>query len=351
MNTRKPRPNRRNPAAVEPRGNFRKTPKPAAKQKPQNTRMNGVGLGGRLYSWFDNHRNSCAETLIRLLSNWTSSILTWLVIGIAMALPVGLYVVLSNVESVAGNWDGNAKVSVYFKDGVSESQSLKLQHQYQKHPLVSDVAYLSQEEALEEFERISGFGDILQSLPANPLPSLLELTLGVTSTEVEDINTLVDEIGLSPVVESVQLDLHWVQRLQAILAFARQFVWVLASLLSIAVLLVTGNTIRLAIESRRDEIVVIKLVGGTDAFVRRPLLYTGFWYGLGGAIVASLIIHGSISLLAVPASTLFGLYDSQLSLQTLRADHIGFICLSGATLGLMGAWLSVAQHLHKIQPK
>jgi len=177
------------------------------------------------------------------------------------------------------------------------------------------------------------------------------VSLSTGRAEIEAINVLVDNIANQTAVDGVQLDLHWVQRLQAILALAKQLVLVLAALLSLAVLLVTGNTIRLAIESRKDEIVIIKLVGGTDAFVRRPLLYTGFWYGVGGALVATLIVQLSMSLLSSPADKLFGLYDFHFQLQFLAFGQALLLCVGGGLLGLLGAWVSVAQHLHKIQPK
>ena len=325
--------------------------KSAAKPKSRGANTARVNVFGLFLAWCSNHYRSCVLTLQRLLSQFTSSILTWLVIGIAMALPVGLYLFLTNLESVAGGWDGNAKLSVYLKTGVNESQALALQRDIFKHHMVDEVNYLSSEDALAEFEQISGFGDILQSLPNNPLPALLEVSLSTGRAEIEAINVLVDNIANQTAVDGVQLDLHWVQRLQAILALAKQLVLVLAALLSLAVLLVTGNTIRLAIESRKDEIVIIKLVGGTDAFVRRPLLYTGFWYGVGGALVATLIVQLSMSLLSSPADKLFGLYDFHFQLQFLAFGQALLLCVGGGLLGLLGAWVSVAQHLHKIQPK
>lgn len=325
--------------------------KTAAKPRQRGANTASVSLIGRLLSWLSNHRNSCFLTLSRLLRQFMSSLLTWLVIGIAMALPVGLYVFLSNVENVAGGWNGNAKISVYLHNSVQQAEVLQLQTKLLRKLEVDEVIYLSSDEALAEFEQISGFGDILQSLPNNPLPPLLEVSLQGGASDIDVINRLVADIETQRIVDTVQLDLHWVQRLQAILELAQQLVIVLGVLLGMAVLLVTGNTIRLAIESRRDEIVIIKLVGGTDAYVRRPLLYTGFWYGVGGAIVAMFIVQLSMLLLSQPAAVLFGLYDFRFDIEYLSANQALVLLGGGAALGLVGAWVSVSQHLQKIQPK
>lgn len=319
--------------------------------KSRGAQHSGVSVSQRLHAWLDNHRRCCAETLLRLLATPASSLLTWLVLGIAIALPASLFVLLSNVEAASGGWGGNAKLSVYFKPKVSDESVNDLVLSLEQDRVVAAVVYLSSEQALEEFKQVSGFGDILQSLSSNPLPSLLDVQLQSSLAGVNDIEALVESLSQDDRVDSVQVDLHWVQRLQAILSLAQQAVVVLASLLAVAVLLVTGNTIRLAIESRRDEIVVIKLVGGTDAFVRRPLLYTGFWYGLGGAIVALLIVFVCTWLLSRPAAILVGLYDFSFEVVYLPIEYSAAILACGAILGLCGAWLAVGRHIAAIEPR
>ncbi len=330
--------------------------KPVASKRKNTAKVRGANTAGvsliqRFYAWLDNHRRSCAETLLRLLSSGLSSVLTWLVIGIALSLPVGLYVMLNNIQLVAGDWGGNAKISVYFETTTTKKQALLLKDELLKDTLSVDVVYLSADDAKAEFEALSGYSDILSALPNNPLPALLELTLQPSVDKLTQVETLASQLEENNLVESVQLDLHWVQRLQAMIALAQQAVVVLAVLLAGAVLLVTMNTIRLAIEARREEIVIIKLVGGTDAFVRRPLLYTGFWYGLGGAVFALCIVQLSTWLLSGPTMLLMGLYDYVFDIAYLSIDHGAILLLTGALLGLIGAWISVTSHLSAIEPK
>lgn len=319
--------------------------------KSRGAKQSGVGVSQRLYAWLDNHRRCCAETLLRLLATPGSSLLTWLVLGIAISLPAGLYVVLSNVEQASGGWGGNAKLSVYFKREVSEQRANELRLELEQERVVGAVIYMSSASALEEFKQVSGFGDILQSLPNNPLPSLLDIQLQSSLAGVDEIEALAARLADDDRVDTVQVDLHWVQRLQAFIGLAQQAVLVLAVLLAVAVLLVTGNTIRLAIESRRDEIVVIKLVGGTDAFVRRPLLYTGLWYGLGGALIALLIVFICTWLLSRPAAILVGLYHYDFDVMYLPLEFSAGLLAGGALLGLVGAWVAVGRHISAIEPK
>lgn len=321
------------------------------KTKSRGAKHSAVSVGQRLHAWLDNHRRTCAETLLRLLAAPASSLLTWLVLGIAIALPAGLYVLLSNVEAVSGGWGGNAKLSVYFKLGASEQQANDVRLRLEQERIVSAVVYLSPAQALAEFKAVSGFGDILQSLPNNPLPAVLDVQLQASLADVAAISALVEQVSAHAEVDTVQVDLHWVQRLQAFIHLAQQAVLVLAVLLAVAVLLVTGNTIRLEIESRREEIVVIKLVGGTNAFVRRPLLYTGFWYGLGGAAIALLIVTVCTWLLSRPAAALIGLYDYSFTMVYLPIEYAAAVLAGGAALGLVGAWAAVGRHLASIEPR
>jgi cell division transport system permease protein len=154
-----------------------------------------------------------------------------------------------------------------------------------------------------------------------------------------------------PQIDQAVLDLEWVQRLYSMMALGKRLVIALAALLALGVLLVVGNTIRLAIESRRDEIVIVKLVGGTNAFVRRPFLYTGLWYGLGGGILAWLIIGFGLFWLSSPVAELAGLYRSQFELQGLGIGDSLMMWLCGGLLGLAGAWLAVSRHLGAIEPR
>jgi cell division transport system permease protein len=181
------------------------------------------------------------------------------------------------------------------------------------------------------------------------LPPTLVIT--ATTTAPERLQALADLIAQESAVEQVAIDLQWVKRLQALMALGRKLVTGLTLVLGLGVLVALGNTIRLAIESRRDEIVIIKLVGGTDGFVRRPFLYTGAWYGLFGGLLACALVTAAIANLASPVSSLAGTYNSDFRLQGLDLEGIASLLAISTGLGFMGAWLAVGRHLSEIEPK
>ena len=308
-------------------------------------------LGKRLGAWIDNHHLVAVQALQRLMAAPMASALTWLVIGIALALPSGLFIGLNNVQHLTTGWDGAARISAYLRDSVSDADGRKLTRYFGAKPEIAQARYISREQALAEFRQVSGFEELLSSLRDNPLPAVVVLTPSLEANSVPGLEQLLEELRGTAQVELAQFDLEWVQRLYALLNLGKRASFALALLLALGVLLVTGNTIRLAIASRRDEILVVKLVGGTDAFVRRPFLYTGLWYGLGGALVAWLLIGLVLLWLQNPVSSLAALYGSQFQLSGFGAIDTLVLGLGGALLGLLGAWLAVARHLGAIAPR
>jgi len=302
-------------------------------------------------SYFAHHRLVGRESLQRLLKTLVPSIMTWLVIGIAMALPIGLFVALDNIESLSGGWDGAAQISLFIGKTVDEKDARKLAAQLRLRKDIVEVNFITQNEALIEFQALSGYGDVLQHLDSNPLPAVIVIrpTEGENAAAIAE--ALFIELQALPQVEQAVLDLEWVQRLYSMMALGRRMTVALAGLLSLGVLLVIGNTIRLSIESRRDEIVIVKLVGATNAFVRRPFLYTGLWYGLGGGLMSWIIINMGLFLLRNPIEQLAGLYQSQFELQGLGFFDTILICVVSGTLGLVGSWLAVSRHLGSIEPR
>lgn len=328
----------------------------ATRSKPKTGSSSGAGattaktgLVGRLRSWGGNHRLVAIKSLRELLSSWVSSLMTWLVIGIALALPTLLYLLLTNVGDISGDWQGKPRISVYLSDQVSQSDGRALSSSLQSRDDVESAIYVSATEALAEFQSFSGFGDVLDSLDANPLPALVDLVPAVT--EPAGIRMLVTNVEGMPAVDRVSVDLDWIERLYAILSLAERFVLALGLFLSLGVLLSIGNTIRLAIENRRAEIEVVKLVGGTDGFVRRPFLYLGFWYGFGGAVLAWLMVQCSLLFLSGPVDRLLRSYEDQFELIGLGGGTSLILLLSGAVLGILGATLAVRRHLHEIEPQ
>ncbi len=279
-----------------------------------------------------------------------ATLMTVAVIGIALALPTGLHVILKNARQLSGGWDGAAQISLFLKRSTSDKQARQLAERIRKLPDIKAVSYISRDEALAEFRRLSGFGDALQALKDNPLPAVLVVRPALQNSDPAAAGSLLDRLRRYPSVDMAQLDMQWVKRLFVIMDIVRRGVLVLAALLALAVLLVVGNTIRLAIQNRRDEIVVMKLIGATDAFIRRPFLYTGFWYGLLGGVIAWLLVSLSLSVLGGPVEQLAGLYQHRFRMSGLDFSATLLLLLTSILLGLVGSWLAVGRHLRDIEP-
>lgn len=306
-------------------------------------------FGDRWRSWRRHHNQSAADALAKVLQQPLASLLTWLVIGTAIALPSGLWIVLDNVSSVGEELQRPTQLSVFLADDMDKDKAQILINELRARADVAAVTFVDRDAALAEFEQSSGMADLIASLPVNPLPNLL--LLSPSSEDPVALAGLRDELDAKAEVQEVVLDTLWLQRLQSLMRVGRRSVQVLAGLLLAAVVLVLGNTIRLAIESRRDEIVIIKLVGGSDAFVRRPLLYTGLWLGLGGGLAAAVLVFAGTLLLQSPIDALAAAYQSQFRLDGLGlVDSLQLVILGGV-LGLAGAWLAVARHLKAIEPR
>lgn len=304
----------------------------------------------KLAAWLRHHRLSAADSLARLLDRPLASVLTWMVIGIALALPVGLNLVLGNVDQLRSSWQSPSQISLFLEPDVDDAQAAHMVAALEARADIDSVEFIPQAQALEEFRQMSGFDDVLVNLDDNPLPNLLLVSPydGAPDAEVAHLRTaLVREEGVAEAV----LDMAWLQRLNQLLTLGQRAVLTVGSLLVLGVLLILGNTIRLAIESRRDEIVIVKLVGGSNGFVRRPFLYTGLWYGVGGGFMAALIVALALWFIGEPVARLAQLYSSPFRLQGLGVIGSMTLVLLGGVLGLLGSWLAVGRHLSSIEPR
>mgnify|MGYP001824072284 FL=1 len=304
----------------------------------------------RYNAWLRHHRLSAADSLHRVLDNLASSLMTWLVIGIALALPVGLDVALDNATELSSGWDSPSQISLFLEEGVGSEQALELAEQLQSRDDVENVLFVSREDALAEFSALSGFADVLASLEDNPLPNLLLVT-PASSLGGAAAGGLRSQLAQNADVAEAVLDMEWLQRLNSLMELSRRLVMAIGGLLVLGVMLILGNTIRLAIENRREEIVIVKLVGGSNPFVRRPFLYTGLWYGVGGGFFAALLVSLSLWFLATPVAELAALYQSDFKLRGLGLMGALNLLILGGLLGLAGAWLAVTRHLAAIQPR
>ena len=289
------------------------------------------------------------ESLAKLLSTPASSLLTWLVIAIALTLPGALYMAVNNLQQLSGHFEASGQMTVFLTTDIREADSNALRLKVGSLDQVNKVVYVSPEQALEEFTQYGGISEALSFLDENPLPAVLlvEPPLGIDKAE---LNVLVAQIKSFQNVDSVQVDMAWVERLLALLALAQRLVAVVGVLLALAIVLVVGNTIRLSIAARTEEIRVIKLVGGTNAYVRRPFLYSGFWYGAIGGILAWLMLGLCWILLQGPVADIAELYGADFHLQPLPFTPASLLILSASLLGLIGSWWSVQRHLVAIEP-
>jgi cell division transport system permease protein len=316
----------------------------------RGARVRRQGVGGWIKNYFARHLQTLFYALGQLSYKPFSTLMTVAVIGIALAMPAGLHVLLKNVQQVLGGWDGAAQLSLFLQHDTTETESLVLAKQLRARPGIASVAYISSEQAMAEFQRLSGFGEALSALEDNPLPPVLVVHPTLELQGPELLQQLRQELATEPMVEIAQLDMQWVKRLYALMDIGKRGVWVLAAMFALGVLLVVGNTIRLAIQNRRDEIIIIKLIGGTDTFIRRPFLYTGFWYGLLGGVIALILIELALWFLSGPVNNLAALYSSEFRLANIDLITTAALLSGGTLLGLCGSWLAVGRHLRAIEP-
>ena len=311
-----------------------------------------VRLVDRWRSYKAHHRMTFSTTLQKMLGEPLQTTLTVVVIAIALALPSVMFLALHNVQQLSSGFGSSAQITVFVKKDINSQQIKQLGKELNDLPEVASTAFISADQALEEFKVLSGFGSALQYLDDNPLPAVFLVqpeTSGAAG--LQQTQELVKAIGQLTAVEDIQVDMLWIQRLATMTEVSKKLVLAMGIALSIGVLLVIGNTIRLAIQNRREEIIVVKLVGGTDAYVRRPFLYTGLLLGLFGGILASILLLGSFLWIGQSVAALANLYQSQFQLMGPGLTGISALCSLGALIGLMGAWLAVMQNLRAIEPK
>jgi cell division transport system permease protein len=301
--------------------------------------------------WFERHAQTLVGSLGRLWTQPFATLLTILVIGIALALPACLHVLVQNVRAASGGWGNALDISVYMKTDATLEQAQQARKRIEQRRDVEDVTLIEADAALAEFRSSSGFGEALDALKDNPLPHALVVRPAGEFRDPTLVENLSAELRKLDGVDIVQLDTAWVSRFNAILDVVRRVVLLAAGLFALGILVIVGNTIRLDIENRRDEIEVTKLVGGSDAFVRRPFLYNGVWYGLGGGLVAWLTVTVAIALLGEPVQRIAGLYGSSFRLHGLGLEGSGVLLAGGVLLGWLGSFIAATREIRGIEPK
>jgi cell division transport system permease protein len=310
-----------------------------------------MSLRSGLSILFERHAQALLGSLGRLARQPLATLLTVLVIGIALALPAALYLAVANMRTVTRGLDDTVQLSVYFRMTTTEAEAKKTTAVVAARHGIEETRLVSPEEGLAEFQKLSGIGDALKALPDNPLPWLLQVRPAPPQDSAAAVESLAAELREMDGVDIVEADTAWVRRLHAIEDTMQQLVLLVAAVLAAGVLAVVGNTIRLEINGRRAEIEVTKLVGGSNAFVRRPFLYSGLWQGLAGGLLAAGLVTLGLAVLEPFVARLAAAYGSSFALQGLSIREWPLVIGSGAALGFLGAWLAAAYHLRRIEPR
>lgn len=321
-----------------------------SKQRSFGASLTSLSLGDRWHSFWSMQRGTALESLYRMLRSPVASAVTSAVIAVALMLPALLYIAISNVQVATDGWKSGHQISLYLKMDVNEIRARHFHRLLIRRDDISEAQLLTRDDALTEFKDISGFGEVIDFIDSNPLPHVITITPAVPISDVARIEALLRELNAKPEVEAAELDMVWVKRLYALLDVGHAISVALAFVLGFAVLLVIGNTIRLSIESRRDEIVIIKLVGATDAFVSRPFIYTGVWFGVAGGVMAGIGLWLILGWLDEPVANLAKTYQSDFSVRGLGMIEYLMFLIIATILGWSGAFVAVKRHLIKIEP-
>jgi cell division transport system permease protein len=271
------------------------------------------------------------------------------VIGIALSLPVGGYVILKNVQGVSAQIAGTPQISAFLASGTTQDEISRIRSQLKDHAAIDRIEFVPRDLALKQLQLSTGLSDVIGGLTLNPLPDAF--IIYPVNMDVKKLELLRDDLKSWPKFEHVQLDSAWAYKLEALLKFGRLAVFILAAMLSFALIAITFNTIRLQILTQREEIEVSKLIGATNGFIRRPFLYFGLVQGLFGGIASWLIVAVCLQLLNYSLAGLTQLYATTFTLAHLSLGDSLSLLVFAAYLGWLGAWLSVSQHLWQIEPK
>ncbi len=325
----------------------------AAPEKNKTSRgATAVAVSWRalLHAWLQHHRTSACDSLQRQIRAPFQHVLTAAVIGITLALPALFALAINNFQQLGEQWQGNPRLSVFLDRKTSSNDIAALQKQLQQNNHVKTITLITPEQGLATFEKSTHLSNTLTLLDENPLPPLLtiELQADIAPDAVQTLQTQWQQL---PHVDSVQADFSWLKKLFHLMQLGKRVAWGLAVLLGIGALLSVGNTVRLALENRRTEMVVATLVGATNAFVRRPFLYSGFWFGFSGGCMAIVLVVAGYYSIIEPVTALAALYQSNFVLQGPTILTAFSLLLAGITIGVLGAWLTVESHLQEMRPK
>lgn len=311
-------------------------------------RVNGAPWLARLESYGFLHAHNLIASLGRLYRS-PASLMTIGVIAIVLSFPVSFGLVLKNARQSIGGLEATNRMSIFLKPEISNENGQKLTGKLAQKPQIQEARLITREAGLREFERYSGLGEALKALDFNPLPAVIMVQPRDALSSGAEVQKLIAELNAMPEVDFVQADMDWLVKLQTLLGIMQRTLTMLGVLLSLSVLFVVGNTIRLELHHREHEILVTKLMGASNAFVRRPFLYTGLWFGLLGG-VTSLVMVGALTLIVrAPLHQLMALFGHELQLEFVSFAEALLLLLLSALIGMLGAWIVVAGHLRRLR--
>jgi len=314
-------------------------------------RIKKVSFFGRITAACNQNISQFFTSFAELWKTPFSTLMTILVLGLALSLPSVFHVLYKNVENVNTQWDSASEISLFLKKDLPEQRVQVLINKLGLYDDIETVTHISSQQAFREFEEMSGFSKALSHLDKNPLPDVLVVVPSAKAMNSAGSKLLVAKLKREQDIDLVRVDIDWIEKLQAILSLIVDTVIGIAILLLVAVLLIVSNTIRLNILNQRPEIEVLKLVGAANSFIQRPFLYTGAWYGLLGGLIAWGLTFAMVHWLQSGVMNLTGLYEVQFTISMLNIEEVGILVATATLLGFIASYISVKQYLVKIEPK
>ncbi len=316
----------------------------------QNTRAGGSFID-RLKAYRDQHAQTLFSSLGRLVSKPFSSIMTIGVLALAIALASGFYLVVVNLQQLTSGLEASNQISLFMRDEISEAHAKKFADSIRRNLDVQHVSVITKKEAMDEFKRFSGFGEVIDVLEKNPLPVVIQVLPKDSLVDKQALTNLLEDFKKSTEVDFAQMDLAWVERLQSIVYTAKLSAIVVAVLLGFAVFFIAGNTIRLEIHDRRHEIIISKLVGATNGFIKRPFLYTGFWIGFLSGVAAWFIVTIILLILRPSVENISGLYEGSFHLLFFSYTETLILLFTSTLLTVVGSLLVLHFQIKQLQPE
>lgn len=319
--------------------------------RQQGAQQVKISAWRRFVTFWLHHAQQCIGSLGELARYPFASLMTMAVLGLSLTLPATLYVIVKNTDSVGANFQQASEITVFLRKNLSSQEVATFAKRIQLNSAVAETRLIDKTSALAEFRVRSGFGEALDTLATNPLPDVLVVTPHPDHRAPAAAEALLQELEQQREVDEARLDVGWLQRFEAMVQLVRDGFLGLALLLCVAVVLIVGNTIRLNISSKRDEIMVMKLVGATDAYIQRPFLYTGLWYGIVGGVITWLATAALLWWLSGAVRDIADLYASEFRLTGLNLAEMGVIWALAIGLGLLGSHIAVRKHVRAIEPQ